>query len=97
VLARVWEGGGAVEADAAELETSLDCIVVAVGDVDGITAAAMPGRLHVEVVVEPEAATSMMVDDCSTLQFLDIMSYEEEETLSWMMWWGEELTSRTVL
>jgi hypothetical protein len=63
----------------------LDCIVgAAVGD-DDVTAAAKPGRLHIEAVVEPEAATPMMVDDCSTLQFLDIfMSYEEEETLSCM-------------
>jgi hypothetical protein len=68
--------------DVAELESPLDCIVDAVGDVDGIATAAKPGRLHVEVVAEPAAATSVMVDG-STLQFLDIsLSYEEEETLS---------------
>jgi hypothetical protein len=70
--------------DAAGHESPLDCIIgAAVGDVDEVTDAAKPGRLHIEVVVEPEAATSMMVGDCSTLQFLDIFkSYEEEETLS---------------
>jgi hypothetical protein len=70
--------------DAAGHEALLDCIVdAAVGDVEVVTAAAKPGRLHVEVVVEPEAVTSVMIEDCSTLQFLDIfMSYEEEETLS---------------
>jgi hypothetical protein len=62
----------------------LGCIIgAAVEDVDGITAAAKPGRLHVEVVAEPEAAASVMIDECSTRQFLDIfLSYEEEETLS---------------
>jgi hypothetical protein len=72
-----------VEADAAGHESPLDCIVdAAVGDVDVIAAAAKPGRLHVEEGAEPAAATSVM-DDGSTLQFLDIfLSYEEEETLS---------------
>jgi hypothetical protein len=58
-------------------------VVAAVGDVDEVTDAAKPDRLHIEVVAEPEAATSVMIEDCSTLQFLDIfLSYEEEETLS---------------
>jgi hypothetical protein len=68
--------------DAAGHGSPLDCIVgAAVGDVDRVTAAAMPGRIRVEEGAEPVAATSVLGGG-STLQFLDILSYEEEETLS---------------